>query len=156
MRIEDQAGIQLVLKGDLGAVTFFRYSLTLKGQAQDQDPLLSDVFDWIKAAGVTELESVSASYGKGKQVLIVTMAFSNNVLANICLNMTGKGLGYIKKIELVGTEGLYVFDSESESAFTSDCVVLANYDLITVNPLNQPWLNLINTSLISGEMEVVK
>lgn len=156
MRIEDQAGIQLVLKGDLGAVTFFRYSLTLKGQAQDQDPLLSNVFDWIKAAGVTELKSVSASYGKGKQVLIVTMAFSNNVLANICLNMTGKGLGYIKKTELVGTKSLYVFDSESESAFTSDCVVPANYDLITVNPLNQPWLNLINTSLISGEMEVVK
>lgn len=156
MKLEDQAGAELAAKGALGKVTFLRYSLTVNQQYQNQQAaLLSEACDWLKAAGVTELRSVSASYGKGKQVLLVTMAFAD-VLANLFINMESQQSVVVKKTEIAGTNCLYVFDSASEPAFQSDCIPPVAYQLEAVNPLNHEWLNVINTSLITGEMEVLQ
>lgn len=157
MKAEDQAGVELAQKGALGEVTFLRYSLTVNQQHQSQEEaILSEVFDWLKGAGATELKSISASYGRGKKVLIITMAFTKNILANLFINMESTRLGFNKKTELAGTESLYVFDSASETAFSSDCIAPSDYQFTKVNPDNHEWLNVINASLISGEVETVK
>lgn len=156
MREEDQAGVSLAVKGKLGKVRFFRYSLTVNYRYQDQqEAILSEVFDWVKAAGVRELHSVSASYAKEKKVLVVTMAFADKVLANVFINMESRQGGFIKKSEIAGTKGLYVFSSENEAAFTSDCLLPAEYQFKAINPANIPWINKINTSLASGEVAKV-
>ena len=157
MKLEDKASTELMLSGALGKRCFFRYSITVNRQHQEQETaLLSEALDWLKEAGVGELSSVSASYGKGKKVLLVTMAFPNNVLANLFINMESTRPGFIKKMEIAGTESLYVFDSERETAFTSDCVKPTAYDFANVNPLNHDWLAAINSSLVTGEMAVIK
>lgn len=156
MKLEDQASLGQVKQGNLGDVTFFRYALTLPQEYQgQQDALLSEVIDWIKGAGVTDLHSASASYAKGKKVLIITLSFGKNVLANLLLNMESVSAGFVKKSEIAGTKGLYVFNSESETAFTSDCIQPPSYQVPPLNQANQEWLNAINTSLVTGEVEVL-
>ncbi|MBP1043010.1 hypothetical protein I6N95_18505 [Vagococcus sp. BWB3-3] len=156
MKLEDQASLAQVKQGNLGKVTFLRYSLTLPQEYQEQqDALLSEVIDWIKGAGVTNLHSASASYAKGKKVLVITLSFAENVLANLLLNLESVKTGFVKKSEIAGTKGLYSFNSESETAFTSDCIQPPAYQVVPLNGANREWLNVINTSLATGEVEVL-
>lgn len=157
MKLEDQAGVSLVKSGELGEVTFFRYSLTINRQHQDKETaVLDEVFSWIRAAGISELQSVSASYAKGKKVLLVTMSFSDNVFANIFINMESQETGYVKGIEIAGTKSLYVYNSAGETAFTSDCIPQKEYQFTqNSNEENSTWLGLVAASLESQEVEAI-
>lgn len=152
MKLEDKACIKMIEEGKIGQVTFIRYSLVL-GDYTHYKNVLSEFYDWVKNMGVTDIESISASQLKNNSGILVTGKFKEQVMFNLYLAKDTTEKGFVKKVEVSGTDGLYVFNSESEEAFMSTCISKKAYDFVEVNPVNNDWLELIDNELQSKEVK---
>lgn len=151
MKLEDKACVDLVKEKKLGKVSFVRYSLSLNKQHDGKlDMILSELYTWFEEMGMKEVKELSVSLGKGGQVLLVTGQFEGAILFNIFINLTQTTDGFVKKLEVAGTDGLYVFNSESEEAFVSSCIPKKDYEFEEVTAKSQTWRESILSQVVKG------
>lgn len=151
MKLEDIACLKKIETNSLGDITFIRYSLVLD-ELTHYEKVLSEFYDWVKAMGITGVENVSVSSLKKKSGILITGRFREQMMFNFFLTKEKNKKGFVKKVEVAGTKGLYVFNSESEEAFMSTCITPKGYEYIEVNPKNSEWIELINHELKSQEV----
>lgn len=148
MKKENQASVSFVKANKIGAPVFFRYSFVTNEQFKESKvELLKEVFDWMISIEELKLLRVFATHSKNEEVLLVTLAFEKQIMANIFLATSSTKQGFQKKFEVVGTEGMYVYDSTHTLGFTSDCCEIKEYQLEETLSQHDDWLNLVEKSL---------
>lgn len=154
MKLEDISACQAFTQNKLGKITFIRYSLSLYRQNHHEfEEILAEIYHWLQALQVTEILSVVASKPKNETLYIITAEFENNVLINLFLDFTRTTSGFSKKTEIAGTEGLFVFDSATESAFQSDFLEEANWQTSLTNQEEaKTFIQLIKKSMATNEI----
>lgn len=149
MKLEDKSCVELVRKGQLGKVTFIRYTLILEN-IENYEKVLSEFYSWSKMLVASEVISISVSHVKNKKGILITGKYSSEVMFNIFIAENTFEKGFIKKVEVVGTKGLYMFNSETEEAFTSTCIKKKKYDYLDLDPENEEWIDQIKKELLGG------
>lgn len=150
---EDQASVTAIESGKVGKPTFIRYSLSISNQEKNKkDALLDEIFGWIRSLAKLEMERLSATYSQNKEVLLISMQFIDSTIANLSLNFSRKDSDYIKNFEIAGTKGIYVFDSEQNQGFQSNCCHMEAYQIEKNTGENTDWLNLVHKSLLEHQL----
>lgn len=155
MKPEDQAAIREIRQGKVGEVTSIRYSL--HSQEKNKDQIIShakEALNWISEINEDQhLKDIYASVNSEKTVWLITCKLINNALVNMFLDFSANKNHYIKKTEIAGTSGLFVYDSSIENAFQSNYLSEDKIEPDKVEKgIIEEWWEIIERSIEKGDV----
>lgn len=131
MRIEHQAILQQIQTQQLGSVTFSRYDLATGIESEAQmDLLLKEALQFLLLCHQSPLETIYGSYDVQHRIYLLTIQFKNQSLCNLFIDASmANQQNYQKQIEIVGTQGLYQYNSADRRGFSSNFILPGNYQV---------------------------
>lgn len=126
MRTELAYPLSLIDEGKLGIIEFTRYSLSVNEQKKEKkERILIETLAFILHSHKAQLSSLKASSDSLGNVLLVTLQFDNQSLANLLLNFTHRQEtpSFLKKFELAGSKAMYQYDSIQKNSFYSNFIL---------------------------------
>lgn len=129
MRIEHSAIIKQIQEERLGNVTFSRYDLATGVETIEQvDTLLKESLQFLLLCHQSEIETIYGSHEERHQIYLITLQFKDHSLCNLFINASPTNQkNYQKQIEIVGTQGLYQYNSADQRGFASNFISPGNY-----------------------------
>lgn len=129
MKIEHQDILDQIYHSTLGDITFSRYDISTGIDNEKQlDLIIKEALQFLLLCHQSHLETLFASFEARQQFYLITMQFQDQSLCNLVIDGSPTNNKRFKKqIELVGTLGLYQFDSTDERGFGSNFILPGNY-----------------------------
>lgn len=154
MREEDVSMIEIVKSKELGDVQFVRYFLSLGELKKEIIPIvLFQTYSFFKALNQgEELDYLYASADGQVEKILITGKSSTEVIANFVFDFTPNVKQPIKKVEIVGSKGMYQLDTTAEVNFYSDVVGnQIKFDFSDPSEEAQQFFNKIKTSISQNQ-----
>lgn len=131
MKMEHQAILQQIQMDQLGSVTFSRYDLATGIETHAQlELMLKEALQFLLLCHQSPLETVYGSYEAEHLIYLITMQFKNQSLCNLFIDASDANQqNYQKQIEIVGTKGLYQYNSADRRGFSSNFILPGNYQV---------------------------
>jgi len=154
MREEDISMINIVKNKEIGDVEFFRYFLSIGDLEKKKIPTaIFQAYECFKALNQDQdLDYLYASADPLAEKILITGKSSSEIIVNFVFDFTANGKESIKQVEIVGSDGMYQFDTTSEIAFYSD--MLDNqikYDFEAPDEAAQQFFDKVQTSISENQ-----
>ncbi len=129
MKAEHEDILNQIRKDTFGEITFTRYDLaTALKEDQQIDFILKEALQFLFLCHQSNLETLYASHESTQKIYLITLQFQNQSLCNLFIDGAAKNEQvYKKQIEIVGTKGLYQYNSSYDRGLTSNFILPGNY-----------------------------
>lgn len=129
MKAEHEDILKQIREDALGEITFTRYDLaTALKEAKQIDFILKEALQFLFLCHQSNLETLYASHESTQKIYLITLQFQNQSLCNLFIDGALKNEHvYTKQIEIVGTKGLYQYNSSYNRGLSSNFILPGDY-----------------------------
>lgn len=155
MKDEDMQLIKSYKDGELGKITFYRSQISASlRDGQQLERLVKETEQVLVALGIGRPTVVNALRQQNAPLYSIIAKTSTHQLLNLFFDFTPTNPTYTKKLDVAGTEGLYIYDSRTDMGFWTNSGVSAQITFAeSTEPNCSLWL-MIQRSISTNSVVV--